>query len=125
MSILGVCLVVAIGQMLSNQMATFNFEMVYDEYREFLQKQMRMGRGMGQLHFAKPVALKVFKRLTKAFEGLADIGILIFNDNINSINCPKEYRMARSMLSRHQIINALDTIPTILPDAIKKWMGTV
>jgi origin recognition complex subunit 4 len=61
LSILGVCLVVAIGQLLSNQMATFNFEMVYDEYREFLQKQMRMGRGMGQLHFAKPVALKVFK----------------------------------------------------------------
>ncbi|KAJ3300202.1 origin recognition complex subunit 4 [Borealophlyctis nickersoniae] len=54
-----ICLLVAIKQHVARQVESFNFEMVYDEYREFFQRVSIADRESKDLLFVKPVALKV------------------------------------------------------------------
>jgi hypothetical protein len=39
---------------------SFCFELIMEEYQNFLLQVSRFGQGVGGLQFAKPVALKVF-----------------------------------------------------------------
>ncbi|KAJ3256048.1 origin recognition complex subunit 4 [Boothiomyces macroporosus] len=116
LSILEICILLSIKGLLSKQHELFNFEMVYDEYREFAKRLAALGKGMGRLHFTKSVALK-------AYENLACLGLICNSSGIAS-QCPKEYHMARCLLTRLQIRNALATYPDVLPSAIMKWAET-
>jgi hypothetical protein len=55
LSLLELCLVVAVKRLIEKDCITFNFEMVYEEYKEFASKSAN------QLveFYSKPVALKV------------------------------------------------------------------
>ncbi|KAJ3325427.1 origin recognition complex subunit 4 [Boothiomyces sp. JEL0866] len=116
LSILEICILLSIKGLLSKQHELFNFEMVYDEYREFAKRLAALGKGMGRLHFTKSVALK-------AYENLACLGLICNSSGVAS-QCPKEYHMARCLLTRLQIRNALATFPDVLPSAIMKWAET-
>ncbi|KAJ3272394.1 origin recognition complex subunit 4 [Terramyces sp. JEL0728] len=113
LSVLELCILLSIKSLLSKQHELFNFEMVYDEYRDFCKRLAALGKGMGRLHFTKSVALK-------AYENIVCLGLICNNAGIAS-QCPKEYRMARCLLSRLQIRNAIATFPEVLPSAIVKW----
>jgi hypothetical protein len=57
---LELCLLVAIDKVLDQQQAEFNFEMCFEEYRNFARKAVNMGFGSGVLQVSKNVALKVW-----------------------------------------------------------------
>ncbi len=58
LSILEICLLVAIQKCLHKNFEQLNFEMVYDEYRAFTQRMSTYGRGVN-LFFVKSIAQKV------------------------------------------------------------------
>ena len=58
LSVLEVCLLVGVKHRLDLQEEQFNFEMVYDNYREFTQRMSTWGRSVN-LFYIKPVAHKV------------------------------------------------------------------
>ena len=58
LSVLEVCLLISVKNLLDNSLDGFNFEMVYDKYREFTQRVATFGRATG-VFFVKPVAHKV------------------------------------------------------------------
>jgi origin recognition complex subunit 4 len=113
LSCLELCLLVSINKLLDVQEVEFNFELCYEEYRNFMKKAQNMGTSMGSLQYSKKVALK-------AFENLEQFGLLKFKDGVGS-KCPKEYRMAVSLLTRTQIDYGLARYPLQLPDSVRKW----
>ncbi|KAI8894890.1 origin recognition complex subunit 4 C-terminus-domain-containing protein [Globomyces pollinis-pini] len=113
LSLLETCLVIAIKNVLRSQHESFNFEMVYEEYREFVRRVITLGRGVGQINFTKKVALN-------AFEQLQAIGILKPTTGVGS-QCPKEYRMVKSLVTRSQIVNAFAHSSQHLPLNVVNW----
>jgi origin recognition complex subunit 4 len=59
LSLLQICLVVAAMKLIQNQEHEMNFEMVYDEFRQFTGRIANIGRGLGRFQFTKKVALQV------------------------------------------------------------------
>jgi origin recognition complex subunit 4 len=117
-SLLEQSLTVAILKLVKNQEHEMNFEMVYDELRQFIGKVAAMGRGLGRLQFTKKVAMQVMV-IDKAFEALEQMGIIKFDTGIGS-KCPKEYRTVRVVLTRGQLEEALSQLQGV-PDALKRW----
>ncbi|KND01136.1 uncharacterized protein SPPG_04227 [Spizellomyces punctatus DAOM BR117] len=112
LSVLELCLLIAMRHQESRQVDTFNFEMVYDEYREFVQRVSALGRGGNSLYFVKPVALKAFEHLlalefVKRVEGIG-------------ARCPKEYRMVRLVVGAAQIEMGVKRYEGC-PEAVVKW----
>ncbi|RUS33554.1 origin recognition complex subunit 4 C-terminus-domain-containing protein [Jimgerdemannia flammicorona] len=58
-SILELCLIVAMKKLLERDCVTFNFEMVYDEYKEFMDASVIKGQGFGMKLYKRAVAMKV------------------------------------------------------------------
>ncbi|KAL2916620.1 origin recognition complex subunit 4 [Polyrhizophydium stewartii] len=111
-SVLELCMLVACKHLLARQVSMFNFEMAYDEYREFARQAANMGRG-GNLVFAKRVALK-------AFENLVEMRLLRACEGVASC-CPKEYRMFRCIITRAQIEKSVLAARDICPEAVVAW----
>ncbi|KAJ2994376.1 origin recognition complex subunit 4 [Globomyces sp. JEL0801] len=103
----------SLKNVLRSQHESFNFEMVYEEYREFVRRVITLGRGVGQINFTKKVALN-------AFEQLQAIGILKPTTGVGS-QCPKEYRMVKSLVTRSQIVNAFAHSSQHLPLNVVNW----
>lgn len=65
LSLLEVCMLASIQKFvkrvtdIKTPVPHFNFELVHDQYLQLVATVSRFGHGMGNLHFAKPVALKV------------------------------------------------------------------
>lgn len=56
-------LIVSMKKLLEKDITTFNFEMVYDEYKDFMNRTQVSGGGFGVKLYKRPVALKVcYKR---------------------------------------------------------------
>lgn len=52
-------LIVSMKKLLEKDITTFNFEMVYDEYKDFMNRTQVSGGGFGVKLYKRPVALKV------------------------------------------------------------------
>ncbi|KAK5671344.1 origin recognition complex subunit 4 [Batrachochytrium dendrobatidis] len=117
LSVLELCLLIAIRCLLERQVTTFNFEMVYEEYRDFSKRVATMGRASGSIFYIKRVA-------SKAFETLLEIGIVKPVEGAASRSCPKTHRLVRCMLSRHQISDAVeqyDRLDTFCSAEVIQW----
>lgn len=115
------------------QVETFNFEMVYDEYREFIQRVNTFGRGAGNLWFVKGVAMKVryeslFRNLSllitlawfiQAFERLLSLELAKPVDGVGA-KCPKEYRMVRLVIGLKEIEEGVRAYEGC-PEAVVRW----
>jgi hypothetical protein len=86
---------------------------VFDEFHRFTTKVSSMGHGIGNLRFTKKVALM-------GFESLEMHGLVKFEQGVGG-KCPKEYRMARSLLTLTQIKFAMKSFPGNLPAHVKRW----
>lgn len=83
LSTLDVCLLIAVKHLMKRGMLVFNFEMVYEEYRQFTKRLASTGRGGGGVFFHKQDTLV-------AFEYMQHAGLIVACKNVS---CPKEYRM--------------------------------
>ncbi|CAO3566484.1 unnamed protein product [Mortierella alpina] len=110
-SLLELSLLIAIKQLVERDMTSFNFEMVYDEYKDFMDtavvrgsstSTLGLGSG-GSMVSSDGVSLRLYKKAValKAFEHLAEAELLRPADA--SGKGPKEYRMMRVMLDSSQI----------------------
>ncbi|CAO3646903.1 unnamed protein product [Cunninghamella echinulata] len=97
-SLLELVLIVSMKKLIQKDIQTFNFQMVYDEYKEFMTRTQVRGMGFGMKLHKMPVALKAFENL-QSFELVCPV------EQIGK--CPKEYRMAKLMLEPAQITEAV------------------
>ncbi|CDS05825.1 hypothetical protein LRAMOSA08353 [Lichtheimia ramosa] len=111
-SMLELVLIVSMKKLLEKDITTFNFEMVYDEYKDFMNRTQVSGGGFGVKLYKRPVALKAFENL-QGFEIVCPVEDIA--------KCPKEYRMARLMLEQPQVTEAVLKYKNC-PAPIKKWV---
>lgn len=52
-------LIISMKKLLEKEISTFNFQMVYDEYKEFMTQTQVKGQGFGMRLYKRAVALKV------------------------------------------------------------------
>ncbi|KAF9968935.1 origin recognition complex subunit 4, partial [Modicella reniformis] len=111
-SLLELSLLIAIKHLVGRETVTFNFEMVYDEYKEFMDMAVVRGTSTssslgvssgGSITSTESVSLRLYKKAValKAFEHLVEAELLRPADA--SSRGPKEYRMMRVMLDSSQI----------------------
>ena len=112
LSVLEVCMLASVKQQLSKERLNFNFEMVYDEYRDFTSRLSTFGRSGGSLHFSKAVALK-------AYERLLDLELIKYSEGSKAGF--KQYRMARSLMTREAIFDAIVDYGIDIPESVMKW----
>ncbi|KAI7885173.1 origin recognition complex, subunit 4 [Lichtheimia hyalospora FSU 10163] len=111
-SMLELVLIVSMKKLLEKDITTFNFEMVYDEYKDFMNRTQVSGGGFGVKLYKRPVALKAFENL-QGFEIVCPVEDIA--------KCPKEYRMTRLMLEQPQVTEAVLKYKNC-PAPIKKWV---
>ncbi|KAG1450972.1 hypothetical protein G6F56_008206 [Rhizopus delemar] len=110
MPLLELIMIISMKKLLEKEITIFNFQMVYDEYKEFMTQTQVKGQGFGMKLYKRAVALKAFENL-QLFELVTPID--------SAGKCPKEYRMAKLMLERAQITDAV--LKYDCPAIVKKW----
>ncbi|KAI9467860.1 origin recognition complex subunit 4 C-terminus-domain-containing protein [Zychaea mexicana] len=111
-SLLELILIVSMKKLLEKDINTFNFEMVYDEYKDFMNQTQVRGAGFGVRLYKRAVALKAFENL-QGFELVCPVEEIA--------KCPKEYRMAKLMLEQSQVTEAVLKYKDC-PSTIKRWV---
>ncbi|KAJ1952198.1 origin recognition complex subunit 4, partial [Dispira parvispora] len=135
-SLLELCLIIAMKHLLDQDMVKFNFEMVYNEYKAFMTSSRDVIRS-GMKHYKKGVALKAFEHLlTLELIRPAESVSGSFNETnlgasttavthaasarLASVHCPKEYTMVQLVLDVAQVEDAVRAYQDC-PQAIRHW----
>ncbi|KAJ3009775.1 origin recognition complex subunit 4 [Thoreauomyces humboldtii] len=113
LSILELILLVCMVQHHRRQVEAFNFEMVYDEYRDLIVRIGRTGKG-GDMFFVKGVAVKAFERL----ESLELCRAVVDGGGGKG---PKEHRMVRLVVGEREVEKGVEDFDGGCPDVIRKW----
>ncbi|PIA17620.1 origin recognition complex, subunit 4 [Coemansia reversa NRRL 1564] len=112
-SLLELCLVMAMHSLVRGGSCRYNFEMVYDEYKQFMSRHVLAATGGGAMKiYKKPVALKAMEALV-ALEVVRPVGAA-------GARAPKEYRMVQLMLEPAQVL-ALMADRVDVPVVIRRW----
>ncbi|KAL7312888.1 origin recognition complex subunit 4 [Mucor circinelloides] len=109
-ALLELVLIVSMKKLLEKDVTTFNFQMVYDEYKDFMNRTQVNGMGFGMKLYKRAVALKAFENL-QMFELVCPVDA--------PGKCPKEYRMTKLMLEQAQVTEAV--LKYNCSQIIKKW----
>lgn len=115
-------------KLLEKDVLSFNFQMVYDEYKDFMNETQVKGMGFGMKLYKRAVALKVKRFIIficyqylhthmQAFENLQMFELVCPTDIAGK--CPKEYRMTKLMLEQAQVTEAV--LKYNCPSMVKKW----
>ncbi|KAJ2554437.1 origin recognition complex subunit 4 [Coemansia sp. RSA 1933] len=135
-SLLELCLIIAMKSLVQGGSTKYNFEMVYNEYKTFMSRHlMAVAAGGAMKVYKKPVALKAFETLVEmeivrpvatstAAENISGGGTLGRNDllagSAQGTRAPKEYRMVQLMLEPGQVVELVaDRID--VPAVIRRW----
>ncbi|KAL0091846.1 origin recognition complex subunit 4 C-terminus-domain-containing protein [Phycomyces blakesleeanus] len=110
-SLLELVLIISMKKLMEKDIDAFNFQMVYDEYKEFMSRTQVRGLGFGMKLYKKPVALKAFENL-QSFELVCPTDIVA--------KCPKEYRMTKLMLEESQVVETVLKYKDC-PSIVYKW----
>ncbi|KAJ2530636.1 origin recognition complex subunit 4, partial [Coemansia sp. RSA 1935] len=128
-SLLELCLIIAMRSLTQLDISKYNFEMVYDEYKTFMSRHMMAVSAGGAMKiYKKPVALKAFETLVEleiARPALVSVGegssVYGRNDLLAGtaagIRAPKEYRMVQLMLEPMQVVELVSgrvDIPAVI-----------
>ncbi|KAJ2126154.1 origin recognition complex subunit 4 [Coemansia sp. RSA 720] len=131
-SLLELCLIIAMRSLMQLGSTKYNFEMVYDEYKTFMSRHMMAVSAGGAMKiYKKPVALKAFETLVEleiARPALMSVGegssVHGRNDLLagtaGGIRAPKEYRMVQLMLEPSQVVELVSGRIDI-PAVIRRW----
>lgn len=107
LSVLELCLIVATTHVMARREGQpFNFEIIYNEYKRFLEKGPT-----GIPTFEKAVALKAYEHL---------IAIEIITEGVAQANLMKEYKLMRLLLDSTQVQEALSEADEC-PTELKNW----
>ncbi|KAI7897866.1 origin recognition complex subunit 4 C-terminus-domain-containing protein [Cokeromyces recurvatus] len=109
-ALLELILIISMKKLMEKDITTFNFQMVYDEYKDFMNQTQINGMGIGMKLYKKAVALKAFENL-QMFELVCPVDI--------AGKCPKEYRMTKLMLEQAQVTEAV--LKYNCSQIVKKW----
>ncbi|KAJ3181018.1 origin recognition complex subunit 4 [Geranomyces variabilis] len=121
LSILELMLLIAMQQHETHrQVDVYNFEMVYDEYREFIQRVGSLGRGATNLFYVKGVAMKAFERLGSLELWRAEGGSGGGGGGGVGSRGPKEYRMVRMAVGRREVEAGVRAFKDA-PKQVVKW----
>ncbi|KAJ2823617.1 origin recognition complex subunit 4 [Coemansia erecta] len=132
-SLLELCLVIAMRSLAQLGSSKYNFEMVYDEYKTFMSRHMMAVAAGGAMKiYKKPVALKAFEALVEleiarpalTVGGGEGAGVHGRNDLLAGTaagtRAPKEYRMVQLMLEPSQVVELVaDRVD--IPAVIRRW----
>ncbi|KAI7862452.1 origin recognition complex subunit 4 C-terminus-domain-containing protein [Spinellus fusiger] len=110
-SLLELVLIISMKKLIEKDIRSFNFQMVYDEYKDFMNRTQVRGLGFGMKLYKPSVALK-------AFENLQSFEIVCPTDSISK--CPKEYRMTKLMLEGSQVTETVLKYKDC-PSIVYKW----
>ncbi|KAJ1732484.1 origin recognition complex subunit 4 [Coemansia biformis] len=135
-SLLELCLIVAMRSLVQGGSAKYNFEMVYNEYKTFMSRHMvAVAAGGAMKIYKKPVALKAFETLVEleivrpvlasvAAEGTGGTGTHGRNDLLAGTaagaRVPKEYRMVQLMLEPGQVADLVAERVDV-PAVVRRW----
>ncbi|KAJ3159306.1 origin recognition complex subunit 4 [Geranomyces michiganensis] len=121
LSILELMLLIAMQQHEARQVDAYNFEMVYDEYREFIQAVGSLGRGATNLFYVKGVAMKAFERLgsLELWRPEGGVGSGGGGGGVGNRG-PKEYRMVRMAVGRREVELGVRAFKDA-PKQVLKW----
>jgi origin recognition complex subunit 4 len=61
-ALLELILIISMKKLIEKDVTTFNFQMVYDEYKDFMNRVQLNGMGFGMKLYKRAVALKVKKK---------------------------------------------------------------
>lgn len=64
-ALLELILIISMKKLLEKDVTTFNFQMVYDEYKDFMNRTQVNGMGFGMKLYKRAVALKVLYKIWK------------------------------------------------------------
>ncbi|KAI9478030.1 MAG: origin recognition complex subunit 4 C-terminus-domain-containing protein [Benjaminiella poitrasii] len=109
-ALLELILIISMKKLIEKDITTFNFQMVYDEYKDFMSRSQVNGAGFGMKLYKRAVALKAFENL-QMFELVCPVDI--------AGKCPKEYRMTKLMLEQTQVTEAV--LKYNCSQTVKKW----
>lgn len=62
-ALLELVLIISMKKLLEKDVTTFNFQMVYDEYKDFMNRTQVNGMGFGMKLYKRAVALKVLYKI--------------------------------------------------------------
>ncbi|KAJ2401642.1 origin recognition complex subunit 4 [Coemansia sp. RSA 2559] len=135
-SLLELCLIIAMKSLVQGGSSKYNFEMVYNEYKTFMSRHlMAVAAGGAMRVYKKPVAMKAFETLVEmeiarpvatsmAAESAAGGGTLGRNDLLagtaQGTRAPKEYRMVQMMLEPGQVVELVAERFDV-PAVIRRW----
>ncbi|KAJ2082462.1 origin recognition complex subunit 4 [Coemansia sp. RSA 988] len=132
-SLLELSLVVAMHSLVHGGSSRYNFEMVYDEYKQFMSRHVLAAAGGGAMKiYKKPVALKAMEALV-ALEIVRPVGLSVAGSAAAAVGrndllagtaagtrAPKEYRMVQLMLEPAQVLELVaDRVD--VPVVIRRW----
>ncbi|KAJ2160166.1 origin recognition complex subunit 4 [Coemansia sp. RSA 552] len=124
-SLLELCLLIAMASLTRACRPKYNFEMVYHEYKTFMSRHIMAASAAGAMRiYKKPVALKAFETLVE----LELVRPVLPSSDAHARNdllvaagrAPKEYRLVQLMLEPAQIAELLaarDDVPVV----IRRW----
>ncbi|XP_077584003.1 origin recognition complex subunit 4 [Stigmatopora nigra] len=108
LSILELCLIIAMKHLSDiYEGEPFNFQMVHNEFKKFLQRKSN-----SMYNFEQPIVMK-------AFEHLQELEFILPVDS-SSVKTQREYQLMRLLLDNSQIMDALQKYPQC-PTDIKQW----
>jgi len=108
-SILELCLLIAMANITTIQDTAFNFEVVYDQYKSFVLE----GGQKAVEWYSKPVAFKAFERLVD-MELVRRVGA-------GNRNTPRQFQSMRLMMEPAQVQEVVQKYPK-LPTHVKSWL---
>ncbi|KAJ2717170.1 origin recognition complex subunit 4 [Coemansia spiralis] len=134
-SLLELCLIIAMRSLVGAGNAKYNFEMVYNEYKTFMSRHMvAVAAGGAMKIYKKPVALKAFETLVEleivrpVLASAAAEGGGASTHGRNDLlagtaagtRVPKEYRMVQLMLEPSQVTDLVAERIDV-PAVIRRW----
>ncbi|KAI8985850.1 origin recognition complex subunit 4 C-terminus-domain-containing protein [Pilobolus umbonatus] len=109
-ALLELMLIISMKKLREKGINVFNFQMVYEEYKNFMNHTQVKGAAFGMKLYKRAVALK-------GFESLLMYELICPVDHVGK--CPKEYRMAKLALDQGQVTEAV--LKADCPFIVKKW----
>ncbi|KAJ1950082.1 origin recognition complex subunit 4, partial [Linderina pennispora] len=135
-SLLELCLIIAMRSLVKGGNAKYNFEMIYNEYKTFMSRHITAATSGGSMKiYKKSVALKAFETLvgleivrpaTITISSASNSGASsngrndLLAGSVQGTRAPKEYRMVQLMLEPGQVSDLVSERVGV-PVVIRRW----
>ncbi|ORX67489.1 origin recognition complex, subunit 4 [Linderina pennispora] len=129
-SLLELCLIIAMRSLVKGGNTKYNFEMIYNEYKSFMSRHITAATSGGSMKiYKKSVALKAFETLvgleivrpaTITISSASNSRNDLLAGSVQGTRAPKEYRMVQLMLEPGQVSDLVGERAGV-PVVIRRW----